>query len=412
MTHVAPPDTADLQFGHWDDFFRVQSVVDAGTGRGLCPPGAPMKHGRAAAVCLLLGLHGPPASGQQAETQFFRLPQEVGSPRYLGLAGAFVGLGDDVNALVSNPAALNRIPRTLDAAAAAGGEWTSFLAGVSQPRPGLSVGTVLWGQPPRSELFRGATLRQAAVGRARVHGFGIGGGLRVPYEPLSWISVGASVGPAWLTMRPSDQLRGTDLELLWRVGLFFDPESATAPRVGVSFRPRSTFKLSDGAGTVRIKTPGLVSAGASWAYDFLERSRLVTSYQQDYVLYSDLTPPSGLATPRDDWDFRLGFELWIPVGRCVAGCGGLVQLRAAVVNRAPFPYAVTGDTTDATGQGPGRSTDIACGASVALPTSWAGYGKFRLDLGYDGRSETWSAGLAFRFPEAFRADLRKRRRPR
>ena len=367
---------------------------------------------RLAAAWLLLGLASAPLTAQQAPTDFYRLPQEVGSPRYLGLAGTFVGLGDDVNALLSNPAALNRIPRTLDAAVAAGEDWTTFVAAVSQPRPGLSVGAVLWGQPPRSELFRGPSLPATVDGEARVRGFGVGGGLRVPYEPLSWISVGASLGPAWLTMRPSDELEGEDLDLLWRVGLFFDPESAVAPRVGVSFRPRTTFRLQEGAGTVRVRTPGLVSAGASWAYDFLERSRLVTTFQQDYVLYSDLTPPPGFAAPRDDWDFRLGFELWLPVGRCVSGCGGLVQLRAALVNRAPFPYAATGDVPDPAGQGPGRTTDFAFGASLALPKSWAGFGKFRLDLGYDGRSETWAAGLAFRFPEAFRADLRKRRRPK
>jgi hypothetical protein len=191
--------------------------------------------------------------------------------------------------------------------------------------------------------------------------------------------------------------------------------------VGISFAPSTTWTLDrdplePGSGpplSTRIKTPGRVSAGASWSYDFLESSRLLTTYQQDYVLYSDLVPPVGIDSPHDDWDFSLGAELSLPFGGCALGCGGMVQLRAGVSSRAPIPYAVERiDAVGASGQGPSRTTDWSAGASVALAkigNRGVGGGKLRLDAGFDHRTETWMLGVSFRFPEAYRADLRRKR---
>jgi hypothetical protein len=360
------------------------------------------------------------AGAQTKEIDLIRLSEDSGSPRYLGLSGAFAGLGDDVNAIVSNPAALTRIPRTLDTALSVGRDWTSFVAVVSQPRPGLAVGAHLWGQAPRDQLGRGA-IRDTPLERARLQEIGTAMAWRLPWEALEWVSVGAGFEGSWLALSPSDSLQGSDFAARFRVGVFFDPEARAAPRVGLSLRPSTTWTLTEaeagevptGPAAVRIKTPGVLSGGVSWAYDFFESWRLLTTYQQDLVMYSDLEPPSGMDRPRDDWDFRLGLELSIPFGDCLSGCGSMVQIRGGVTNRAPVPYALDRRPERTAGHGPGRSADWAAGASVALPKLWKpglGGGRFRLDAGWQFRTDTWLLGLSYRFPEAYRADLRRRKR--
>jgi hypothetical protein len=248
----------------------------------------------------------PLVSAAEEPFDLIRVTEGTGSPRLLGLGGAFVGLGDDVNATITNPAALTHIPRTLDAAAGMGRDFTSFLAAASQPHPGFSVGLVLWGQPPRAETERGPLLHLSS-GRLRVHEVAGAMAWRIPYEPLAWISLGAGIETTWLTVRPEGPLEGTDFALRGRLGLFFDPEARAAPRVGITFAPSTTWTLerdplepdSGPPLRARIKTPGRVSAGASWPYDFLETSRLLTTYQQDYVLYSDLVPPVGIDSAHD-----------------------------------------------------------------------------------------------------------------
>jgi hypothetical protein len=373
------------------------------------------------AVAVLAVLPFSPAAALSASDEPFdlmRLADDGGSPRLLGLGGAFVGLGDDVNATVTNPAALTHLPRTLDTAAAMGRDWTSFLGAASQPHPGFSVGLVLWGQPPRVEPPPGPLTLPA--GRLRFQQVAGAMSWRIPYDPLSWISIGAGLEGSWLAVRPPDTLEGSDFALRYRYGLFFDPEARAAPRVGVTYVPATTWTLEHRAEdpgvppVARITAPGKISAGASWAYDFLETSRLLTTYQQDYVLYSDLLPPSGVARAHDDWDFRLGFELSLPFGDCSAGCGGMVQLRAALTNRAPIPYSLERiEAQSVTGLAPSRTTEWAAGASVALArigNKGVGGGKIRLDAGYEHRTRTWLLGASFRFPEAYRGDLRRKRR--
>jgi hypothetical protein len=228
--------------------------------------------------------------------------------------------------------------------------------------------------------------------------------------------VGVSYVRAGLSARESP-LAGEDGADIWCFGAFFRPDEANTPRMGITFRPATDWRLgtADG-GNVLVRKPGVVSAGASWSYGLLENTRMLMTLQSDLVLYSGITPPAEGSPPHDDLDLRFGLEAWIPWG-CITGCGDLVQLRLAVVSRAPVPFVPGLGVDERTSQGPERKRYLSGGVSVGLQRIWLGRmfesrGRFRLDLGYDHETRAWLFGLAFRYPQAFRGELQHHRRPR
>jgi hypothetical protein len=232
------------------------------------------------------------------------------------------------------------------------------------------------------------------------------------------IAAGATVYAAQLILDDEHGFESKACSAATSFGLYFRPHDANAPRVGLVFRPKTDWRPETSAGgDLLVRKPSVLSGGVSWDYKVGDSTRLVTTLQQDLVLYSGITAPPGVPSPHNDFDYRAGLELWIPWG-CTSGCGDLLQLRLGVINRAPVPFAPGALFSVDVNQGPKRRTYMAGGLSIALPKLGFGRfalesrGRFRADVGYDHETETWLFGLSFRYPQAYRGDLQHQRRPR
>jgi hypothetical protein len=377
--------------------------VPTGTGRLL----------RLAAGVAVAALSCPVASAQDQAVDWMYRDRVGGSARLLGLGEAYVGLGDDVNAILANPGALTNLPRTLDSAAVLGRDGTSFVGLTSQPFRSWSFG-LFWTQPARQPLDPAAP---GSVGMepAKLMGAGASVGWRPDGQR---IAAGASFYAAQLSARDASDVQFKDWSGVWCFGLYFRPHDANAPRVGLVFRPSVDWRPEDETGRgLLIRKPSVLSGGVSWDYKAGDSTRLLTTLQQDLLLYTGITTRPGIPAAHDDFEYRAGVELWVPWG-CTSGCGDLLQLRVAVINRAPVPFAPDARLLVETRQGPKRKTYMAGGLSYALPKLGIGKfafesrGRFRADVGYDHETRAWVLGLSFRYPQSFRGDLQHQRRPR
>jgi hypothetical protein len=343
------------------------------------------------------------AGAQEAADEVFRLPLQVGSARLVGLGGATVGLGGDVNAALSNPAALVSVPRTFDAVLTLyGGKSQSAFGIAIHPMRKLAVGVLLWGRSATEELVPATlephevpTLQQSLL---TTPGFG------VAYSPDRRYSFGAGCQWRRLSLHESGQGSEKQWGTTCLLGFFLQPDDPGGARLGIVYRQTGDVDFEQvGAPPhpTRLRQPDVVAAGASWRYDLWRNSRLVMSVQPELVLYNQLSAPG--RDLHDDLDLRFGAEFSRPFG-CVLGCGTMAQLRASILSRAPVPFASLVGVDGSGGvQSPQRRNTWAAGASFAHEALFGG--NLRLDVAYRDEDRTWIAGIAIRYPEAFRADL-------
>jgi hypothetical protein len=343
----------------------------------------------------------------------------MGGPRFLGLGGAFVGLGDDVSTARVNPAGLMTLPRSMDALLAGGdGQGTTakpaILALGARPFR-LFAGALRVGQAAREDLTPLAAdpRLSGSPPSASSFFFGASAAMRLSRR----LSLGAALDHQKLSLREGSTSPSSEIEAIgsrakatvFTAGLLFRSDNPEAPRVGFSYRRSVDVESKPVAGAtgaaataLRVRTPSIFSAGVGWHYDF-GTSRILVTYQQDLLRYSEVRPVTG-ARPHDDFDFRLGAEASIPIFReCYTGCGSMIQIRGAIVSLAPLPFLDNSGRLSPTGQGPARRTGWAAGASLAPRWAWAG--RFKFEAAYSSAAHTWLAGLGFRYPESHRGDL-------
>lgn len=387
--------------------------------RAEIPPRFDLRGGRPRAIRARLRVAGAVlacaalatvAAAQDEPDEVFRLPLQVGSARLVGLGGATVGLGGDVNAALSNPAALVSVPRTFDAALTLYGGHSQSAFGIAiRPWRKFAFGLLLWGRSATEDLVP-ATLEPHEA-PALHQSFFTTPGFGVAYSPDRRYSLGAGCQWRHLSLHES----GVDSDKQWGttclLGFFLQPDNPDGARLGIVYRQTSDVDfevVGAPAHPTRLRQPDVVSAGASWRYDLWRNSRLVMSVQPELVLYDQLSAPG--RDLHDDLDLRFGAELSRPFG-CVTGCGTMAQLRASILSRAPVPYASFVDVDGTTAiQSPRRRNTWAVGASFAHEALFGG--NLRLDVAYRDEDRTWIAGIAVRYPEAFRADLQHHRKGR
>lgn len=343
-------------------------------------------------VCGLMLVALPTAA---QERMFLRLPTEVTTPRAVGLGGALAGLGGDAAAMAGNPASLIAVPRSLDVTVA-GGNRGGFTVGIAaHPLATLAFGVLL---PAFDQRLPLVPIQAAAATDLRPRdGRYIGAG--IAWKPDRRVALG--VLGEWQHLcilgGATDERRSW---FGWSAGLYVQPDNPDGTRLGLSYRKGTNEGFTDDPlDPVRVQRPDIFSFGVAWRYAWLKNTRLILALQPDLVRY-----PKALGVGRNEFDLRAGIEAWFPFGRCVSGCGGLVQVRAGVVSRSAIPtISPRGGGSYDPGQ---RSTGVAVGASLAPEV---GGGKFKADVSYSWESHGWLAGLSYRFPTAFRGDLQHHR---
>lgn len=369
-----------------------------------------MSKGRWLAPVVLMALAGssPRAGADDQPSVDLRLPFAEESVRPTGLGGAFVGLADDPTTISINPAGLVTVPRSFEV----------LLAPAASKSPRIRLTNLGGGFRPCRWAAIGFELAQK--GEAQVWpSTGAGLAADAPHYS-SWtgtLGMAASLSNTrefsiGLSYSVDRLVQEGTKEDDWGgglvAGLLFKPVNPASPRLGISYRQRTDWELRRGFGPVRIRTPAVLSAGASWFYDPVRALRVALTIQPDFVRYSQLTAgATGDARARDDVDLRFGLEASVPL-QCWTGCGSLVQVRLGFVNGAPLPYQPREPRRgDATGQGPGRETSVSFGAAIALRR--VGAGRYKLEFGRDGRTGTWLLGLGWRYPQSFRGEIESRR---
>jgi len=359
-----------------------------------------------------LGLVGAAAA---EETLLIRVPTEVSTPRSLGLGGALVGLGGDASSFIGNPASLVAVPRSLDVVGA-GGNQGGYAAGFAlHPYRTLAVGLLFPTTDRRVELVSptpsGNGVLQPNDGRWAALG--------LAWTPLDRrLSVGVAGEAAHLRLL-DDAGRASERQTWASVtcGVFVQPDGPDGTRIGVAYRfgmdrtfavPAHELGNADADATYRVRRPDVLSFGASWRYGWLRNTHVTFTVQPEVVLYGKVLG----SREGSELDFRAGIEVSFPRGDCVSGCGGMWPLRAGLVSRSGIPTLVP---TFSDGYDPGRrSTTFVAGGSFADEKLLSG--KIKLDIGYSRSCDslsrhcnTWMSGVSYRFPAAFRGDLRHHR---
>jgi hypothetical protein len=365
---------------------------------------------------LLFAAAGWPVCAAAQPIELLRTEHDSATMRAQGLGGALVGLADDVSASGANPAGLAALPRALDASAGLGWPRSRGTPGYFgfAVRPSRLFGVSFrTGRSPRETLYGSRKVDETAFNPTAAGRFaGFAGGLRLARRAsagvsLVWQSLAVSAAPR--PGEPSAQVTHHDSSWSFSAGILFRPDEAKAPSLGLAYRHRLEVEATSvphgpvgPTEIITIKTPRVFSAGVSWYYDF-RSTRALFTYQQDLVRFSEFPGSHGERGPDDDFDFRLGTELTFPLRRhdCHSGCGNMVQLRGAIVSRAPLPINEIGPSARAQREDR-RKTTGAAGFSVAPPRLLTGRLKF--EGSYANWSETYLLGISFRYPRAFRGD--------
>ena len=357
------------------------------------------------------------AQGSVEGPTLIKLHQEMGGPRFAGLGGTYVGLGDDASTSRVNPAGLMTLPRSLDGVIAGG--WSrrngsGILALAARPHK-LIAFSLRGGHTTREDLTPLTLDSRLPAIAPSAAGWFYGGALA--YRPFRRLSAGIALDHETAALRPGLATPGGPGSVgsrrggwAFSAGLLFRSDNAEAPRIGFSYRRAVDEETQaergasgPAAGVFRIRTPSIYSAGVSWHYDF-RNSRFLLTYQQDWVRYSELRPSRVIPGPHDDFDLRLGMEVSVPVlKQCHTGCGSMMQVRGALVSLAPVPFVADKARLSPFGQGPDRRTSWTAGASFAPRRPWGG--RFKLDGAYSRPTRSWLFGIAARYPESHRGDL-------
>src|SRR6266446_169039 len=374
---------------------------------------------RALLAFAYLGVSVAVAGSEEPPGQFFPLPGETGSARLVGLGGAVVGLGGDVNAILTNPAGLVAVPRTIDLAASVGAKSQPSFGAAVHPRRGLAAGVFVWARSASAALVSASLDRMATLPAMRADF--LSPAVSLAFSPDRRFGFGAGCQWSRFSLREREVTSPKESGRSCLLGFFLQPDNPDAVRLGIVYRHNRAVEFTTGAGPTgavshtRTRLPDVFGAGISWRYDMLKNTRLVTSLQPELVRYSVLRAGLGnvgrVRDLHDDLDLRMAVEASFPFGSCVTGCGSMWQLRTAVVSRAPVPFASTLDL-DPSGevpsvQSPKRTTSWSVGLSLALETLFGG--NLRLDAGYRHADRTLIGGIALRYPEAYRSDLQHHR---
>lgn len=349
------------------------------------------------------------------ETLLLRLPTEISTPRSLSLGGALVGLGGEASGFLLNPASLVAVPRSLDIVLSGGNHGGYGFGFAFHPYRKLAFGLLFPTSDRRLELVDtrpdGTVRLRPEDGRWLAFG--------IAWTPLDRrFSFGATGEVAHLRLLGGTG--GKSERQHWvnaSVGFFVQPDGLDGTRLGIAYRfgvdrtidaAAGTFGEGEDAATYRVRRPDVLSVGASWRYAWLRNAQVTFTAQSDVVFYDKALD----AADGNELDVRTGVEVAFPHGSCVSGCGGLWQVRLGLVSRAGVPTLAPGS---AGGYDPGRrGASLVAGVSFADEKLFSG--KLKFDVGYsrgcDSRAQrcnTFMGGVSFRFPSAFRGDLRQHR---
>jgi hypothetical protein len=310
------------------------------------------KRGPFLACCALLAL-APPLAAQTTDPLFARFrwaPAEIAS-RPGGLAGAFVGLADSVQAAVANPAGLTLIPvseiglASGEPWAAVGHGWQHFRAAAYVTRAGEA----------RTDLALAVPSEGGGLDSS-VWEAGLGAGVRVHER----VSFGASV--AWARLRLEGQrtgpggegdgtvlasVSGEDVHVRATLGMLVilvgkNPRALPSVRFGASYQPGFDWSVAmtaaPGAAAVPIdvRRPTVITGGFAWRavdrWTFLAQGDVIRYGEVVDTLERNVGPPaaagfrlSNVVEPRVATEFSA--PLW-------CGCG-YVKLRGGLHYRAP-----------------------------------------------------------------------------
>lgn len=340
----------------------------------------------------------------QGPTDFVK-PTNPASVRVIGLGGAFVGLVDDSSATILNPAGLSKVPRSLEGLAGVGladggrphgvslgfrpGRW--WAVGLQWAGPAATAAHAVAASSPRAALpSTEANLSDFALGAAATVG-----------SHNEW-SAGASF--RWSRLSIPGVAPDADGAPSYSAGVLFRPVNPWSPRLGLSYRHKTDWEVTDrDRGVHRIRGVSVVSGGASWYYEPEHWFRLLVSLQPDLVLYSQLNrDQEDAGRARNDVDLRTGVEATFPFD-CWIGCGSMIQVRAGLLNSAVLPFSGSIASSQGLGESARRVTSWSVGAAVALRQVL--HGRLKFEAAYDWRSDALAFGLGYRFPGAFRAEI-------
>lgn len=366
-------------------------------------------------ACLLLVLSASARAQDPSPDRDIVLlgPDESFGPRVSGLAGAGVALADDANAILTNPAGLVTVPRAIDAGLGVGHQWqgaeragaSSWLAptfaGVAvHPAKTVAFGIGFWAVRRTTTPAAGSSSPSVTL----VDKFPLG--IATALGRYAAVGVTARFTQLRVGNRgvPTDQAPlGDDTSVTLRAGLLLLPSPQV--RAGFTYQQAQRWHVDGGTGPgVGARMPEVFSLGIGWRADFANSTRLLVSSQAD-LLRDKLSSAPARTQDRAEW--RLGAELSMPF-QCYAGCGSMWQVRAGAHYQTPAPPG-----TDLGGGTLDRRSHLnwALGGSLALRA--VSRGRLRLDV-MGGRSAgrpVIQMGLAIRYSESFRSDLRYNRRP-
>jgi hypothetical protein len=370
--------------------------------------------GRAACAWLALTLGTVHAEAQARHYEVVLGSADSLGPRAAGMGGAFTGLADDANAALTNPAGLVTLPRALDSVVLGtdcrtrtGAVRTClfpawFGAGL-RPFRDYAFGIGFWG-------VRQAELRPLTGGSVRLRtddGFPLSFAVRPLGGPFAFGATlrgfsGANAQVLGATRADEVELT-TRLDPNLRAGLLYQPRPEL--RAGVVFQEARRWRLGapDGETRVDLRAPQVVSLGVSWRVDQPDSTRALFSAQLD--LLRDRHPDPRRRQPQQA-EWRAGAEWSLPL-HCYAGCGSLLQLRAGLHYRAPLAgIALVSEEAPAS-----EPSHLAWSAGLSLAFQKMLGGRLRVDSGVSRGAGRWSLlfGLAFRYSESFRGDLRHQR---
>lgn len=295
---------------------------------------------------LLVLLAGARAHAQTSDPLFAGhrfSPPSVGS-RPAGMAGAFVGLADDVKAAVVNPAGLTLIP-IREIGGSLGPPWLAASVGRASLRVAgyvtrfdesevslAELAPSLEGSLESSVLEAGLAAGVQVRPRLRV-----GGSLAWSRLRLDGVRLGpGGTDPAASVSAEDGSLRGSLGAMVMIVGS--TSRAIPALRLGLSYQPGFDWQArqSDAQGTreIDVRRPTLVSFGLAWRAS----GRWAVTGQGDVIRYSEVRDTLARNSPGDEGfrmpnviEPRIGTEFASPLS---CGCG-IVRVRAGVHYQAP-----------------------------------------------------------------------------
>jgi long-subunit fatty acid transport protein len=385
-------------------------------------------------LIVLTGVLAPSAWAQTNDHFYrsWRWEEDIGSARVAGFSGAFVGLADDVSAVIWNPAGLSNLePDRLEVT----GNMLRRGAGTVGPGDtvlkdtgiGLLSAARRFGRSwafgahfgePRDMRFEMAPYRLPDGSQDRgyvdasVRTFGIAGA----YSPSSRLHLGAGVQASRLSLdglddtlfRRADTVQTTtyaeDTSLSASVGALYlltnDLRVGAAYRKGAEWNA-DRFAFISAAGIVldpgssyEVRAPDIFSAGVS----FRPMAQLLISGQLDHVFYSQIHGNMEVrqgAFDAAEYELDNGLEPRLGAEWSQGIKGAVLLVRGGIHSQAPGSLAYVGRDPVEQGTFVGTSRRLlgSAGFSLVAPRSIA------LDVGtvFGGDRTVFSVGGRMRF---------------